>query len=53
MIQFAMLPFLLLSADGTSWKLDVETDGIKVYGRANEGSEVYGMSGIRLVDATP
>jgi Polyketide cyclase / dehydrase and lipid transport len=53
MIQFAVLPFLLLSADGASWKLDAETDGIKVYGRAKEGSEVREMKAIGLVDATP
>jgi hypothetical protein len=51
MTQLALVPFLILAADG--WKLDAETDGIKVYGRLKEGTEVREMKASGMVDAAP
>lgn len=53
MTTLVLLPMLLLTADEPRWKLDAEDDGIKVYGRAKEGSEVREMKAIGLIDATP
>lgn len=53
MTSLVLIPLLLLSADEPRWKLAAEDDGIKVYGREREGSEVREMRAIGLIDATP
>jgi hypothetical protein len=53
MTSLVLIPLLLLGADEPRWKLAAEDDGIKVYGREREGSEVREMRAIGLIDATP
>lgn len=53
MTSLVLIPLLLLGADEPRWKLAAEDDGIKVYGREREGSEVREMRAIGLIDASP
>lgn len=53
MTSLVLIPLLLLGADEPRWKLSAEDDGVKIYGREREGSEVREMRAIGLVDATP
>lgn len=53
MTLLALLPWLLLSADGSSWKLDAEGDRVKVYARDHQGSAVRELKAEGLIDAPP
>lgn len=53
MTTLVLIPLMLLAADEPRWKLDAEEEGIKIYGRAKEGSEVREMKAIGLIDASP
>jgi hypothetical protein len=52
MISLALVPLLLLS-DAPRWQLAAEPDGVKVYRRDREGTEVKEMKAIGLIDASP
>ena len=52
MIGLALIPMLLL-ADTPRWELAAEPEGIKVYRRQVEGSDVREMRAIGLINATP
>ncbi len=53
MISLALVPLMLLGADAPRWELAADPDGIKVYRRDREGTEVKEMKAIGLIDATP
>jgi hypothetical protein len=53
MTTLALVSLMLLGADEPRWKLAADDDGIKVYARDREGSEVREMRAIGLIDATP
>lgn len=53
MISLALVPLMLLGADAPRWELAADPDGVKVYRRNKEGSEVKEMKAIGLIDATP
>ena len=52
MISLALVSLLLLS-DAPRWELAAEPEGVKVYRRQVEGSEVREMRAIGLINATP
>lgn len=52
MICIALIPLLLLS-EAPRWELAAEPEGVKVYRRQVEGSEVREMRAIGLINATP
>lgn len=52
MISLALIPLLLLS-DAPRWELAAEPDGVKVYRRNRDGTEVKEMKANGLIDATP
>lgn len=52
MIGLVLLPMLVL-ADAPRWELAAEPQGVKVYRRQVEGSEVREMRAIGLIKATP
>ena len=53
MISLALVPFLLLGADAPRWELAAEPEGVKVYRRQVEGSDVREMRAIGLINAAP
>jgi hypothetical protein len=53
MIALALVPMILLGADAPRWELAADPEGVKVYRRDKEGSEVKEMKAIGLIDATP
>lgn len=52
MISLALVPLLLLS-ETPRWELAAEPEGVKVYRRQVEGSDVREMRAIGLISATP
>lgn len=48
-----LLPLMLLTAEEPKWKLDAESDQVKVYARAHDGSAVREMKAEGLIDAPP
>jgi hypothetical protein len=52
MISLALVPLILL-ADAPRWEIAAEPDGMKVYRRQVEGSDVREMKAIGLISATP
>ena len=52
MISLALVPLILL-ADSPRWEVAAEPDGMKVYRRQVEGSDVREMKAIGVISATP
>lgn len=53
MTHLALVALILLGADEPEWKLSAERDGVKIYGRAREGSAVREMRAVGVLDAKP
>jgi len=51
-MHLLLLPLLVLAAD-VRWEKAGEADGVKIYSRNREGSEVREMKATGLIDATP
>lgn len=52
MISLALIPLFLLT-ETPKWELAAEPEGVKVYRRQVEGSDVREMRAIGMIDATP
>jgi hypothetical protein len=52
MLSLALVPLMLLGAE-PRWELAADPEGVKVYRREKEGTEVKEMKAIGLIDATP
>jgi START domain len=53
MIGLALIPFMILTADAPRWELVADPEGVKVYRRDHEGSDVKEMKAMGLMDASP
>jgi hypothetical protein len=53
MTSFLLLPLLMLTADEPKWDLAKDDDGVKIYARKKEGSDIREMKAIGAIDGPP